>query len=136
VTADGRGVASHVGSRLLADLADVTGVPQAFGKALGGLRRRRSRHDPGRALVDVAVMLADGGEAISDLAVSRRPARSVRSGRLDRHGVAGPGQHRPGPARPDAASTRWPGNGPGWRGPNSGENCRPRLRVGGYYPGW
>ncbi|HEY0692608.1 MAG TPA: IS1380 family transposase, partial [Kribbella sp.] len=47
VTADGRGVASHVGSRLLADLADVTGLPQAFGEALGGLRRRRSRHDPG-----------------------------------------------------------------------------------------
>ncbi|TCM33817.1 DDE family transposase [Kribbella sp. VKM Ac-2568] len=71
VTADGRGVASHAGSRLLADLADVTGVPQAFSEALGGLRRRRSRHDPGRVLVDVAVMLADGGEAISDLAVLR-----------------------------------------------------------------
>jgi hypothetical protein len=71
VTADGRGVASHAGSRLLADLADVTGVPQAFGEALGGLRRRRSRHDPGRVLVDVAVMVADGGEAISDLAVLR-----------------------------------------------------------------
>lgn len=71
VTADGRGVASHAGSRLLADLADVTGVRQAFGEALGGLRRRRSRHDPGRVLVDLAVMLADGGEAISDLAVLR-----------------------------------------------------------------
>lgn len=71
VTADGRGVASHAGSRLLADLADVTGVPRAFGAALGGLRRRRSVHDPGRVLVDVAVMLADGGEAISDLAVWR-----------------------------------------------------------------
>jgi hypothetical protein len=56
---------------LLADLADVTGLPQAFGEALGGLRRRRSRHDPGRVLVDVAVMLADGGEAISDLSVLR-----------------------------------------------------------------
>jgi hypothetical protein len=71
VTADGRGVASHAGSRLLADLADVTGLPQAFGEALGGLRQRRSRHDPGRVLVDVAVMLADGGEAISDLSVLR-----------------------------------------------------------------
>jgi len=71
VTADGRGVASHAGSRLLADLADVTGVPQAFSEALGGLRQRRSRHDPGHVLADVAVMLADGGEAISDLAVLR-----------------------------------------------------------------
>ncbi|GAA1616213.1 hypothetical protein GCM10009789_82790 [Kribbella sancticallisti] len=71
MTADGRGVASHAGSRLLADLADVTGVPQTFGEALGGLRQRRSVHDPGRVLADVAVMLADGGEAISDLAVLR-----------------------------------------------------------------
>jgi thioesterase domain-containing protein len=28
-------------------------------------------HDPGRVAVDVAVMLADGGEAIADLAVLR-----------------------------------------------------------------
>ena len=71
VTADGRGVAAHAGSRLVADLAEVTGLTAAFSEALGGLRRRRSRHDPGRVLVDVAVMLADGGEAISDLAVLR-----------------------------------------------------------------
>jgi hypothetical protein len=71
VTADGRGVASHAGSRLLADLAGVTGLAEVFSEALGGLRQRRSRHDPGRVLVDVAVMLADGGEAISDLAVLR-----------------------------------------------------------------
>jgi hypothetical protein len=43
----------------------------AFSDALAGLRERRSCHDPGRVLVDVAVMLADGGEAISDLAVLR-----------------------------------------------------------------
>jgi hypothetical protein len=71
VTADGRGVASHAGSRLVADLADVTGLAVAFSQALAGLRERRCRHDPGRVLVDVAVMLADGGEAISDLAVLR-----------------------------------------------------------------
>lgn len=65
------GVSPHAGSRLLADLAEVTGLTAGFGEALGGLRRRRSRHDPGRVLVDVAVMLADGGEAISDLAVLR-----------------------------------------------------------------
>jgi hypothetical protein len=71
VTADGRGVASHVGSRLLADLADRSGLTGAFADALGGLRCRRSGHDPGRVLTDVAVMLADGGVAISDLAVLR-----------------------------------------------------------------
>jgi Transposase DDE domain group 1 len=35
------------------------------------VRERRSRHDPGRVLIDLAVMLADGGEAISDLGVLR-----------------------------------------------------------------
>jgi hypothetical protein len=55
----------------LADLADAAGLPSTFSDALAGLRDRRSCHDPGRVLVDVAVMLADGGEAISDLAVLR-----------------------------------------------------------------
>src|SRR5919201_5797034 len=40
-------------------------------EALAPLRRRVSGHDPGRIAVDVAVMLADGGEAIADLAVLR-----------------------------------------------------------------
>lgn len=34
-------------------------------------RRRRSAHDPGRVLTDLAVMLAAGGEAIGDIAVLR-----------------------------------------------------------------
>ena len=71
VTTDGHGVASHAGSRLLADLADRTGLTQALSEAVGGLRRRRAGHDPGRVLVDVAVMLADGGRGISGLAVLR-----------------------------------------------------------------
>jgi hypothetical protein len=74
VTADGRGVASHAGSRLLADLAEVTGLAQGYADAMRGSRQRCSRHDPGRVLVDLAVMLADGGEAISDLAVLREQA--------------------------------------------------------------
>ena len=71
VTTDGRGVASHAGSRLVADVATVSGLDARFAEAVGGGRRRRSAHGPGRVLVDVAVMLADGGEAISDLAVLR-----------------------------------------------------------------
>ena len=71
VTGDGQGVASHAGSRLLADLADAAGLPAAMSEALVGSRHRRSGHDPGRVLVDMAVMLADGGEAISDLAALR-----------------------------------------------------------------
>lgn len=71
VTGGGRGVVGHVGARLLADLADVTGLTSAFGEALAGLRQRQGGHDPGRVTVDLAVMLADGGEAIADLAVLR-----------------------------------------------------------------
>jgi hypothetical protein len=74
VSADGRGVVGHAGARLLADVADATGLTGAFSEALAGLRQRRGRHDPGRVAVDVAVMLADGGEAICDLAVLRDQA--------------------------------------------------------------
>ena len=71
VTGDGRGVVGHAGARLLADLADTTGLTSAFSEGLAGLRRRRGGHDPGRVAVDLAVMLADGGEAIADLGVLR-----------------------------------------------------------------
>jgi hypothetical protein len=55
----------------LVDLADATGLSAAMSDALVSLRQRRSGHDPGRVALDLAVMLADGGEAISDLAVLR-----------------------------------------------------------------
>ena len=38
---------------------------------LGSLRQRQTGPDPGRVALDLAVMLADGGEAISDPAVLR-----------------------------------------------------------------
>jgi hypothetical protein len=71
VTADGRGVVGHAGTRLLADLADATGLSVALSEALAPLRQRNRGHDPGRVALDVALMLADGGEAIADLAVLR-----------------------------------------------------------------
>jgi hypothetical protein len=74
VTADGRGVCTHVGSRLLADVAAAAGVAETFDGAVGGGRKRRSAHAPGRVLTDLAVMLADGGVAIGDLAVLRDQA--------------------------------------------------------------
>lgn len=67
VTADGAGVVSHAGSRLLADLADVTTLTAELSEALDGVRGPRPRHDPGRVLVDLAVAIADGAEAISDI---------------------------------------------------------------------
>lgn len=74
VSADGRGVVGHAGSRLLTDLADATGLTGAFIDTLRRLRPRGTGHDPGRIAVDLAVMLADGGEAISDLGLLRDQA--------------------------------------------------------------
>ncbi|MBX9399644.1 IS1380 family transposase, partial [Streptomyces sp. TRM72054] len=62
---------SHAGSRLLTDLADATGLTGAFTDALRQLRPRGTGHDPGRIVTDLAVMLADGGESITDLALLR-----------------------------------------------------------------
>jgi len=69
VSADGRGVVSHAGSRLLADLAERTGLTSRLGEALVGLARPRAIHDRGRVLADLAVAVADGAECISDIAV-------------------------------------------------------------------
>ncbi|MGW3202559.1 IS1380 family transposase [Streptomyces sp. NPDC001118] len=71
VSTDGRGVVGHAGSRLLADLAEATGLTCTFSDALRRLRPRRTGHDPGRIAIDLAVMLADGGEAIADLSLLR-----------------------------------------------------------------
>jgi Transposase DDE domain group 1 len=68
VSADGVGVVSHAGSRLLADLADRTMLTGQLSEVFAGRVAPQTAHDPGRVLVDVAVMLADGGECISDIA--------------------------------------------------------------------
>lgn len=48
-TADGEGVVSHAGSRLLADVADRTTLTGELAEALAGLLKPRARQDPGRA---------------------------------------------------------------------------------------
>ncbi|GAA3123709.1 hypothetical protein GCM10020254_83620 [Streptomyces goshikiensis] len=52
----------------------MTALTSAFGDALAGGRQRTGGHDPGQVITDMAVMLADGGETISDLAVLRDQA--------------------------------------------------------------
>ena len=71
VTADGTGVAAHAGSRSLADMADALGLSGGLSGAMAPTRQRRSAHDPGRVVVDLAVMVADGGTSLSDLKVLR-----------------------------------------------------------------
>jgi len=69
-SADGTGVVAHAGNvatRLLADQVGLTG-------ALSAAMARRGftpTHDRGRVLVDVAVLIAGGGEAIADIDVLR-----------------------------------------------------------------
>lgn len=75
VTADGEGLVSHAGAALLVELADRVGLTGALSQALAATRERRSAHDPGRVLRDVAVMLADGGDCVQDLEALRGQER-------------------------------------------------------------
>ncbi|MDP9257368.1 MAG: transposase, partial [Actinomycetota bacterium] len=71
MVADQDGLTSRAGTALLAGVADRVGLTGALGVAMGGVRQRASRHCPGRALRDVAVMLADGGDALCDVRALR-----------------------------------------------------------------
>ncbi len=71
VSTDGRGIVNHAGTRLLCDLADGLGLTGALSEAMTVTSSRVPVHDRGRLLIDVAVMLADGGTCVSDLAVLR-----------------------------------------------------------------
>ena len=70
VSADGTGVVAHAGSVAVRLLADRTGLTAELSKALARTRFTPV-HDRGRVLVDVAVLLAGGGEAIADIDVLR-----------------------------------------------------------------
>ncbi|HEY8656747.1 MAG TPA: IS1380 family transposase [Candidatus Limnocylindria bacterium] len=75
VTTGGRGVVAHAGARLLCDLADDLGLSDGLSAAMAPTKRRRRGHDRGKVLVDLAVALADGATAISDLRVlANQPA--------------------------------------------------------------
>ncbi len=71
VTGDGTGVVAHAGSIGLRMLAERTGLTGALSAAMARRSFVPSVHDRGQVFTDVAVMLADGGEAISDINVLR-----------------------------------------------------------------
>lgn len=70
VTGDGTGVVAHAGSAGLRFLVDRIGLTGGLSTALAR-RGLVPRHDRGQVFTDVAVMLADGGEVIADIAVLR-----------------------------------------------------------------
>jgi hypothetical protein len=67
VTTDGTGVVGHAGAALLRELADRLGLTGVLGWRQPGSRR----HADAVVLRDLAVMLADGGDCLSDLAALR-----------------------------------------------------------------
>jgi hypothetical protein len=68
VTTDGAGIVSHAGVALLRELADRLELTRALGwNQRGGWRR----HPDAAVLRDLAVMLADGWDCLSDLATLR-----------------------------------------------------------------
>jgi Transposase DDE domain group 1 len=71
VRADGEGLVSHAGAALIAQTAERLGLTSALDRALAPLRERAGGHSPGRVIRDLAVMLADGGDALCDLRALR-----------------------------------------------------------------
>jgi hypothetical protein len=67
VATDGAGVVGHAGAALLRELADRLGLTAALGWHQAGGRR----HQDAAVLRDLAVVLADGGDCLSDLATLR-----------------------------------------------------------------
>ena len=68
VTTDGTGVIGHAGAALLGELADRVGLTRALGWCQPSGRRC---HPDAAVLRDLAVVLADGGDYLSDLAALR-----------------------------------------------------------------
>jgi hypothetical protein len=70
VTGDGEGIVGHAGAVLLAELADRLGLTRELGRR-ANLGLRAGAHDRGQVLRDLAVMLAAGGDCVSDLRALR-----------------------------------------------------------------
>ena len=70
VVCDMPGLTSRAGTALLAGLADALGLTGGLTRGLS-VHSRKVRHEPGRVLRDLAVLLADGGDCLSDLGALR-----------------------------------------------------------------
>jgi Transposase DDE domain group 1 len=70
VTAEKSALTSRAGTALLSALADRLGLTGGLTAALR-CHSRKVRHEPGRVARDLAVMLADGGDCLTDLGALR-----------------------------------------------------------------
>lgn len=68
---DGRQIVSQTGSVLLVETVRKTGLDRVVSQALAPWRKPRAVHDPGKALLDVALAVALGGDCLADLAMLR-----------------------------------------------------------------
>jgi hypothetical protein len=71
VSADGTGVVSQAGGLLLTRTLRVTGLDRGLEGALERWRPARAVHSPGKAVIDLAVALALGGDCLADVAMLR-----------------------------------------------------------------
>lgn len=157
VTADGVGVVAHAGSVALRLLVDRTALT---GELSAAMARRRfvPGHDRARVLADVAVMLADGGEAIADIDVLRHQsqvlgpvaspptvwraldevtparARKIQAGRARSDGTSGPTSpaeypRRRSPAPPWARPSSWTWTRRSWSPTPRKSRPRPRSSA-------
>ena len=70
VSAKGSELTSRAGTVLLSALADRLGLTDGLTAALH-VHARKVRHEPGRVVRDLAVLLADGGDCLADLGALR-----------------------------------------------------------------
>jgi Transposase DDE domain group 1 len=71
VSDDGSGIVSQAGALLLTQTARITGLGAGLSAGLARWRRSRSAHDPGKAVLDLAVAVALGGDCLADVGVLR-----------------------------------------------------------------
>ena len=72
VSADGAGLVSRAGVALLRELTEVSGLAEGWtGALLDTYKAFPTVHPPGRVLADLAVVIADGGDALAHLATLR-----------------------------------------------------------------
>ena len=67
---------AQAGGVVLAETIAATGLDRALSDALGPWRKPLATHDPAKVVLDLAMMLALGGDALAEIALLRGRARS------------------------------------------------------------